>query len=173
MSLYDQTVFQPQKVLNQVSQWIEKAETFAETKKFDPNNLLRARLAPDQFDLLGQLRTLCDTAKLTAARVSGKEAPVHEDHETNLDGIKARLQSVQDFLSGFKPEDFDGVGDNQIVLPFLEGFSVKATDYVLEFGQPNLYFHASTVYAILRHNGVDLGKRDFIGSLRLNPIASE
>src|SRR5690606_25569711 len=106
-------------------------------------------------------------AKFAAARVAGKEPPKHPDTEQTWDEIRARIDSVVDYLQGFKPEDFAGADDRIVPLPFLPGNGAKAGSYLNEMALPNFYFHVVTAYAILRHNGVEVGKRDFIGSIEL------
>lgn len=167
MPLYDATVPQTLKMLQNLSQWLDKAAAHAEAKGFDVSVLLGSRLAPDQYPLLKQIQGACDAAKFAAARVAGKEPPKHPDTEQTWDEIRARIDSVVDYLQGFKPEDFAGADDRIVPLPFLPGKGAKAGSYLNEMALPNFYFHVVTAYAILRHNGVEVGKRDFIGSIEL------
>jgi hypothetical protein len=164
MNLYAATVPQFKRVLQNVERWLDKATSFAETKKFDPNTLLSARLAPDQFALVRQLQSVCDQCKLTCARLTAKDPPKHPDTEQSLDELRKRLHSVIAYLDTFKPADFEGTAERLISLPFFpEGKAMTGWDYLFERQLPNVYFHASMTYAILRHNGVDLGKADFLG----------
>jgi len=166
MNLYSATVPQFKRILQNVERWLDKAVAFAEGKKFDPNTLLTARLAPDQFALVRQIQSVCDQCKLTSARLTGKDAPKHPDTEQSFDELRRRLHSVIAYLDTFSPSDFDGVAERLISLPFFpEGKAMLGADYLIERQLPNVYFHASMVYAILRHNGVDLGKADFIGQV--------
>jgi uncharacterized protein len=166
MNLYAATIPQFKRILQNVERWLDKAVTFAEGKKFDPNTLLSARLAPDQFALVRQIQSVCDQAKLTAARLTVKDPPKHPDAEQTLDELRKRLHSVIAYLDTFKPSDFEGAGERLIALPFFpEGKGMTGFDYLIERQLPNLYFHASMVYAILRHNGVDVGKSDFLGQV--------
>jgi len=166
MNLYAATVPQFKRVLQNVERWIDKSVAFAESKKFDPNTLLTARLAPDQFALVRQIQSVADQCKLTAARLTAKDPPKHPDTEQTFDELRKRLHSVIAYLDTFTPADFEGVGQRLISLPFFpEGKGMTGADYLNERQLPNVYFHASMAYAILRHNGVDLGKTDFIGQV--------
>ncbi len=166
MNLYSATVPQFKRVLQNVERWIDKSVAFAESKKFEPNSLLTARLAPDQFPLVRQIQSVADQCKLTVARLTGKDAPKHPDTEQTFDELRKRLHSVIAYLDTFTPADFEGVAERLIALPFFpEGKGMLGADYLSERQLPNVYFHSSMAYAILRHNGVDLGKADFIGQV--------
>ena len=165
MLLHELAVRQPAKMLQNLERWLEKAVLHAESRSYDPAVLLAARLAPDQFPLLKQIQGACDAAKFAAARVAGKQAPSHPDEEKTLDEIRARLRACRDYLATFRAEDFAGAEERSVELPFLPGQPLSAIAYLNEMALPNFYFHVVTAYAILRHNGVDLGKRDYIGSL--------
>ena len=165
MSIYEATVLQFRKVLQNLDAWIGKAIEHAQKKSFDPAVYLTARLAPDQFAFARQVQAVCDHAKLGSARLSGKQAPVHPDTEASLESLRARIASVDAFLATLAPADFDGAGARALVLPFAPGKFITGAEYLNEMLLPNLYFHATTAYAILRHNGVDIGKRDFLGAL--------
>jgi uncharacterized protein len=165
MSLYAATIPQYVKVLKNVDGWLDKAAAHAKSKGYDAEQLLTSRLAPDQYSLLRQIQAACDGAKLTAARLTGKEAPKHPDTEQTVAEIRQRLASCISYLESFEEMAFKGAEDRPVALPFLEGKIVSGRDYVNEMSLPNFYFHVTTAYAILRHNGVDLGKRDFLGSL--------
>jgi hypothetical protein len=110
---------------------------------------------------------VCDVAKLAAARLTGKEAPVHEDTEKTIDELHARIRAVIAYLDTFTARDFEGAATRVISLPRWEGRVMSGADYFLEHGVPNFYFHLSHCYAILRHSGVNLGKRDYLGALTL------
>ena len=166
MNLYAHTVPQFKRVLQNVERWLDKATVFAETKKFDPNTLLAARLAPDQFALVRQIQSVADQCKLTCARLIAKDPPKHPDTEQTFEELRQRLHSVIGYLDSLAPKDFEGSAERMISLPFFpEGKGMLGQDYLVERQLPNVYFHASMVYAILRHNGVDLGKADFIGQV--------
>lgn len=165
--MYAETIRQMNKLLGQVSKWLEAAAAHAEAKKFDPNVLLMSRLAPDQFPLVKQVQTACDTAKLVAARLSGKQAPAHPDTEQTVAELQARIQAVRGYLDTFAASDFDGAAARAISTPRWEGKVMSGADYFLEHGMPNFYFHVTHTYAILRHNGVALGKKDYLGPINL------
>ena len=168
MSLFESTIPQFKNTLSQLDKWLDAAVAYAETKKFDSNVFLTARLAPDQYCLIQQIQSACDSAKSTAARLTGQEPPKHPDTETTLAEVRARIQKVLAYLETFKAADFAGADEYQIVLPFLGGKALNANDYVSQLQLPNFYFHASHAYAILRHIGVPLGKTDYIGNLSLH-----
>jgi hypothetical protein len=165
MNQYEASVHQFTKMLNHLDKWLEAGATFAQKKGFDPNTLLSARLAPDQYPLVRQVQSSCDTAKFAAARLTGKEAPKHPDTEQTMDELRARVRTCVAYLETFESADFADSGTRHVDLPFLEGKYLLGSDYLTEMATPNFYFHVTTAYAILRHNGVDVGKRDFIGSL--------
>jgi len=122
-------------------------------------------LAPDQFPLVRQLQSVCDQTKLTAARLTAKDAPRHPDTEQTFDELRQRLHSVIAYLDTFTPSDFDGAAERLVASPaFPAGKGMIGADYLVQRQLPNVYFHASMAYAILRHNGVELGKDDFLGS---------
>lgn len=163
--IYDLTVPYFDKNLQNVERWIDKAQAFATAKKFDANTLLTARLAPDQFPLVRQIQSVCDNAKFICSRATGKQPPAHPDTEQTWDELRTRIHSVRELVNGFKPSDFEGIEDRIVTLPWMPGKALTAKDYVLAFGLPNFGFHLTTAYSILRHNGVDVGKMDFMGSL--------
>ncbi len=165
MSLFHASVPQMKKMLTSLERWLDKAVEHAKARSLDPENFVQARLAPDQYPLVKQIQGACDAAKFAAARLTGKEAPKHPDTETTLPQLRERIRAVVAYLDGFAEADFAGAGDKLLELPFLEGKVVRGGDYFNEMANPNFYFHVVTAYAILRHNGVDLGKRDFIGSM--------
>ena len=158
---------QMKKQLGQLDKWLDAAAAYAQEKKFDPNLVLSYRLAPDQFPLVRQIQSSCDTAKLVAARLAGKDAPSHPDTEQTLDEVHARVRAVIGYLDGFSAADFAGAATRVISLPRWEGKFMTGADYLLEHAVPNFFFHLSHSYAILRHIGVPLGKRDYLGTLTL------
>jgi len=168
MSLYQSTIPQFKIMLGQIVKWLDAGVLFAEAKKFDIDVLLSSRLAPDQYPLLRQIQSACDAAKSTAARLTGQEPPKHPDTETTLVEIRARIAKVLEYLDTFKAADFAGAEERKIVLPFIPDKYLLGADYVTELQLPNFYFHVAHAYAILRHNGVKLGKMDYIGQLTLH-----
>lgn len=170
MSLHDLAVSQTSKILRNLEGWLEKAEAHAKAKGFDVDVLVAARLAPDQFALVRQVQSACDGAKLTAARLAGIEAPKHADDEKTIAELRERIRSTLAFLETVTPEQFEGASEREIRLPFLPGKASKGGDYYVDFAQPNFYFHAVTAYSILRHNGVELSKYDYIGHARMYDV---
>ena len=165
--LYELTVVQFSKMLNNLSAILAKGAQFAEAKKADVNVLLNSRLAVDQFNLTRQVQIACDTAKLGVARLTGKEstAPKHEDGDATLAELQARIQSVVAYLAEFTPEDFADAATRKISQPRWEGKYLTGLEVAIQHSIPNIYFHVTTAYAILRHNGVDVGKKDFLGAM--------
>lgn len=158
---------QMKRSLRQLDKCIEMANAYAQKKPFDPNVFMTQRLAPDQFAFARQVQTACDTPKLAAARLSGKEAPSNPDTEKTLDELRARIATTLAYLDGFTAKDFEGAESRTVTQPRWEGKVMKGSDYFLEHAVPNFFFHLVTAYAILRHNGVDVGKRDYLGALSL------
>lgn len=153
------------KLLGGLDGWLDKTVAYATARKFDPNTLLTARLAPDMFPLARQIQATCDQAKYAAARVAGKEVPAHADTEQTIDELRKRVALVRAFLDTFTAKDFEGTDDRSVTTPRWAGKSMTATNYLLEHAMPNFFFHLTATYSILRHNGVDIGKRDYLGEL--------
>jgi hypothetical protein len=167
MNIYELTIPQFVQILTQIHHWLDKAQAFAQQKKFKPENLLTARLAPDQFHFTRQIQGACDHAKNGAARLAGVEPPKFEDNEATVDDLRARLTKTIEFLRSLKPEQFQGAEERKITLPFISGKYLIGSEYLVQFLLPNFYFHATTTYALLRHNGIELGKQDFLGPITL------
>ena len=163
--IHDIVITQFSKMLLNLSVIIDKAVEFSDAKKIDPSVLLNSRLAPDQFNFIRQVQIACDTAKLGAARMCGKEAPVHEDKEQTVAELKARIESVVSYLKTFKPEDFKGFEERKISQPRWEGKWITGAEYAVQHAIPNIYFHITTAYSILRHNGVEVGKKTYLGEM--------
>ena len=144
---------------------LEKAKAHAAAKKFDEQVMTSLRLYPDMFALARQVQIACDTAKGAVARLAGVEIPKHEDTEKTFDELQARIAKTLAFIATVKAAQIDGTEDREIVLK-LQGkdVAVKGLPYLLGRAWPNFYFHVTTAYNILRHNGVELGKGDFIGT---------
>jgi len=168
MDLYDLTVPQFSKMLHNLDRWLEAGTAYATAKKFDANELLVQRLAPDMFTLVKQVQSACDAAKFACAYLTGKPAPSHPDTEKTMDELRTRIRTVVAHLETYKREDFAGAADRKVSPPWLGGKWLAAPDYLFQAAFPNFYFHCTTAYGILRHSGVDtLGKQAFIGSLPL------
>ena len=162
---YEITISHFAKMLQNLSVILDKATQFTETKKFDSEVLLQSRLAPDQFPLMKQIQIACDTAKLCASRVTGKDAPTHPDTEKTMVEVKARIDSVVAYLGTFSSKDFVGLEQKHISQPRWEGQYLLGDEFIIQHAIPNFYFHITTAYAILRHNGVDVGKKDYLGKM--------
>ncbi|MCG6140474.1 DUF1993 family protein [Leptospira mtsangambouensis] len=165
--IYEISVQSFKRGLGNLIKILEKAEIHSETKKFPFENLLNSRLFPDQFQLTKQIQIACDTAKLCVARITGKEAPVHDDSEKNLNELKLRIQSVIQYLETYKEEDFKSVNEIKVSQPRWEGKYLTGFEYLTHHAIPNFYFHITTAYAILRHNGIEIGKKDYLGEMPL------
>jgi uncharacterized protein len=151
--------------LTNLSALLEKGLAHASVRKFDPGVLLNARLAPDMFPLSRQVQIACDLAKNSVARLAALEPPRFEDNEKTIEELRARIARTIDYLKGIPASAFDGAEDRDLKVPagpdrFLD---FKGLDFVQRWAIPNVFFHITTAYAILRHNGVEIGKRDFLG----------
>jgi len=151
-------------MLRNLSALIDKAEAHCAAKKIDPVALTTYRLYPDMFPFTRQVQIACDTAKGAVARLAGAEIPKYEDTEQTFAELKARIAKTIDFIESVGASKIDGSEDKEIVLAMRSGERrFKGMQYLLGHAYPNFYFHVTTAYAILRHNGVDVGKGDFIG----------
>ncbi|MEQ1876376.1 MAG: DUF1993 domain-containing protein [Bdellovibrionia bacterium] len=155
------------KSLEQLSAILDKGAKHAETKKFEMDVLFQSRLAPDQFPLMRQIQIACDTAKLAHSRLCAKEAPAHPDTEKTLAEVKARIASVVSYLKTYKAQDFEGAEQRRITNTRWEGKTMSGYEFAVQHAIPNLFFHLTTAYSILRHNGVEIGKKDYLGPMPL------
>jgi hypothetical protein len=152
-------------ILTNLSAILDKAQAHAEGRKIDPAALINFRLYPDMFPMKRQVQIACDTAKGAVARLAGVEVPKHEDSEETFADLKARIAKTIDFIKTIKLAQIDGSEDKDIHLKLgPREVDWKGMQYLLGFVLPNFYFHATTAYDILRHNGVELAKRDYIGN---------
>ncbi len=156
---------QMKKQLGQLDKWLVAAEAAAKAKSFDSSVFLGVRLAPDQFAFSRQVQVACDTAKLGASRLTGKPAPSNPDTEATVEELRARVRATIAYLDGFSAADFAGAATATITQPRWEGKTMTGADYFREHVVPNFFFHLTTAYALLRHNGVEIGKRDYLGAL--------
>jgi hypothetical protein len=163
--LYDLTVPQFTKMLRNLDTLLAKGLAYSETKKFEVGVLLQSRLAPDQFNLLRQVQIATDTMKMGLARLTGKDAPKHEDKETTLEELRVRLQEVIGYMGSITAKDLQGAEEKRITTPRWEGKTLSGYEFAVQHMIPNAYFHITTAYSILRHNGVDIGKKDYLGEL--------
>ena len=153
--------------LNALAAILDKAEAYAAAKKIDPAVLLRSRLSPDMFDLTRQVQVSTDQARRGASRLAGAEAQSYEDNETTIAELKARLAKTVAYLKTLDGKKIDAAAEREIVFPLgpTTTGNMKGDDYLNHFLLPNFYFHVTSAYAILRHLGVDIGKRDFLGGI--------
>ncbi len=165
-ALYESTVPVFTKMLNNLSACLDKAASFCDAKKIDQAVLINSRLAPDMFPLSRQVQIACDSAKRGAGLLAGAEIPKHEDNETTIAELKARIKSTVDFIASCKADKMAGKENADITVPIRQPIVMKGGTFLRNFTLPNFYFHVTTAYAILRHNGVDLGKRDYLGTLQ-------
>jgi uncharacterized protein len=167
VSLYDVSIPVLTLGLNNLSAILDKAASHAENKKVDPKALPAARLIIDMLPLSAQIQIACDTAKGAAARLAGVEIPKHEDTETTIPELKARIAKTVEFLKTIKPQQLQGAETREVVLQFPQN-TLKFTglNYLTNFVLPNFFFHLTMAYALLRKNGVEVGKRDFLGSIQ-------
>lgn len=163
--LFEVTVPQFTKMLRNLSAVLEKAALFAEQKKVNAEVILNSRLAVDQFHLVRQVQIACDTAKLATSRLTGKEAPVHDDSEKSFADLQNRIAQTVAFMGTINKNDFLGSEERKISQPRWEGKYLSGYEYALQHALPNLYFHVTTAYSILRHLGVEIGKKDYLGEM--------
>jgi hypothetical protein len=155
------------RMLGNLSGWIDKAEAHAAAKKFDPVVLVSARLAPDMLTLKSQVQIACDAAKFCVARLSGTEAPKFDDNEATLADLRTRVKATIAFLESVPAAKIDGTDDKDITVPRRDApIIMKGEAYLERFALPTFFFHVTTMYALLRHNGVEIGKRDYLGALQ-------
>ena len=164
LSMYQASVPTFVRGLNNLSAILTKAAAYAEAKKIDPSVLINARLAPDMFPLSRQVQIACDVAKGGVGRLAGVELPSFPDTESTFDELQARIAKTIAFVESIKAGQIDGSEERDIKLKVGGNeMSFKGQSYLLSFVIPNVYFHITATYAILRHNGLDLGKKDFLG----------
>lgn len=165
ISMYQASAPRFANALRNLSAILDKAQAHCEAKKIDPVTMGGMRLIADMLPLSRQVQIACDTAKGAVARLAGVEIPKHEDTEQNLAELKQRIGKTIDVILSVKPEAIDATEDKEVVLKLGgKDTSFKGLQYLLGFAYPNFYFHVTTAYAILRANGVDIGKRDYIGT---------
>ncbi|MBK8237773.1 MAG: DUF1993 domain-containing protein [Deltaproteobacteria bacterium] len=163
--MYPELFRQMRKQLAQLDLWLDKADAAAKTRSFNADAFLQCRLAPDQFALVRQLQIVCDTARQAASRLTGKPFEAQPDTETTIDEVRARMHATLTYLDGLTAADFADAATREITQPRWEGKTMTGADYFVEHALPNFYFHLTHAYALLRANGVPLGKRDYLGAL--------
>ena len=170
--MYTETFAQFKKQLGQLDKWLGAAAEYAKSKNIDPGVFPTLRLAADQFPLARQVQICCDTVKLAAAYLTGKPPVSQADEEKTLEELQTRVRSVVAMLDGYTAKDFEGAATRVVSQPRWKGEWMTGADYFIEHAMPNFYFHLTTAYAILRHNGVNVGKRDFLGAQNKRPPAA-
>lgn len=164
LTMYDATIPTLKRVLTNLSAILKKGEAHADAKKIDQSIFLNARLAPDMYALTRQVQIATDMSKGAAARLAGVEIPKYEDNETTFADLQARITKTVAFIEGIKPAQLEGSENRDIVISVRNtNLEFKGQAYLLNWVNPNVYFHVATAYNILRHNGVELGKLDFLG----------
>jgi hypothetical protein len=166
MSFHDAVVPAYLQILNSLTGLLTKAEAHCAAKKIDPSVLLGSRLFPDMLPLSKQIQLVSDHAARGCARLTNSEIPSMPDTETSFAELKQRLAKTIDYVKSFKPAQFEGAEARDVTFPIGAGKSMtmKGQQFLSSFSLPNLYFHAATAHGILRHNGVEIGKRDFLGA---------
>ncbi|MGY4535063.1 hypothetical protein ACVW0Y_004216 [Pseudomonas sp. TE3786] len=166
ISLYAASVPVFKQMLNSLSAVLKKAEDHASAKNIDPNALLQARLFPDMFPLIRQVQIACDFARGVPSRLAGTDVPKHDDVETSFEQLQALLKETLDYLATFTPAQVDGNEEREIITrpgtPKERKFTGQS--YLLTYGLQHFFFHVTTTYALLRHNGVEVGKMDYVGT---------
>ena len=153
------------KMLDNLEKWMDKAAETAKERSFEVDVLADARLAPDQFSFVQQVQAACDQAKYAAAYLGGKPAPSHPDTEKTFAELRERIRKCTAFVATVGEKDLAGADERKVAPPWLEGRWLRGSDYLVQVAVPNFFFHVTTAYAILRHNGVPLGKMDYVGGL--------
>jgi len=162
--MYQASVPQFKKMLNNLSSILKKGAEFAADKKIDEKVLVESRLAPDMFPLAKQVQIACDQVKMGMSRLSGVEAPKHADTETTFAQLQERIAQTIAFIDSIKPEQVDGTEAKEIKFSIKEwSFEFVGEQYLFTWIAPNFYFHVTTAYNILRHNGLQIGKTDYLG----------
>ena len=167
ISMYSASVPVFVRMMSNLLTWLEKAEAHAAAKKFDVNVLVGTRLAPDMLPFSKQIQIASDAAKFGVARLAGVEPPKFEDTETTMAELRERIRKTIDYVQSVPAAQIEGTDDKDITVPRRDGpIVLKGEFYLKHFVLPNFFFHVTTTYALLRHNGVDLGKSDFLGALK-------
>lgn len=166
ISMYQASVPRILNMLANLSHLLDKAQTHIETKKLNESALTQFRLYPDMFPLVRQVQIACDTAKGVVARLAGVEIPVDEDSEVSIADLKQRIAKTSAFIQGFSASQIDGTEDKDIITKRGDKEThYKGMQFLLNHAMPNVYFHITIAYAILRHNGIEIGKRDYLGKV--------
>ena len=163
--MYFQVIRQCTQTLKNIETCLDKAEQHAAAKKFDVGILMTSRLAPDMQPFIYQVQSACDYIKGAAAWLSGQKPPRHEDTEQTIDEVRARIRKTVAFAESVNEAQYAGASERTVSLSWKPGKVIGGEDYLMQVIIPNVFFHVSMAYAILRHNGVDVGKMDFLGPM--------
>jgi hypothetical protein len=164
--MYYQAISQCTETLKNLESWLDKAEEYAGARTFDVGVLMSDRLAPDMKPFIYQVQSACDYVKAGAAWLSGQTPPKHEDNEQTIDEVRARIRKTIAFAESVREAQYAGASERKVSMSWAPaGKVLGGEDYLLQMTIPNVYFHISMAYAILRHNGVDIGKMDFLGPI--------
>lgn len=167
ITMYEATVPVYNQMLGSLSALLDKAAAHAQAKQFDAAALLQARLFPDMLPFVRQVLIACDSAKFGVARLTGTDAPKWPDDEATIDELKARIDKTLAFVNGVPRERFEGVEDRSVEVPLRDRkLTFDGRTFVFQWSLPNFFFHVTTAYNLLRHNGVEIGKKDFLGQIR-------
>jgi len=166
ISMYQASVPRIVNMLTNLDHLLDKALVHIETKKWNESALTQFRLYPDMLPMTRQVQIACDTAKGVVARLAGVDIPAYEDNEVSFADLKQRIAKTMAFINGFGPEQIDGTENKDIVTKRGDVEThYKGMQFLLNHAMPNIYFHVTTVYTILRHNGIEIGKRDYLGKV--------
>jgi uncharacterized protein len=165
--MYYQVISQCTQSLKNLEACLDKAEQHAAAKKFDVGVLMTSRLAPDMQHFTYQIQSACDYVKAAAAWLSGQTPPKHDDNEQTIDELRARIRKTVAFAESVKEAQYAGASERKVKLSWAPGKVIGGEDYLLQMAIPNIFFHIAMAYAILRHNGVNVGKMDFLGPINL------
>jgi uncharacterized protein len=164
--MYYRVVSQFAQALKNIDGWLDKAEQHAAAKKFDVQVLMTSRLAPDMGAFVYQVQSACDYVKGAAAWLSGQRPPQHADNEQSIDEVRARIRKTVAFVESVREDQYARAAERNVTMSWgPAGTVLRAPDYLLQVSIPNVYFHVTAAYAILRHNGIDVGKMDFLGPI--------
>jgi hypothetical protein len=165
--MYHHAIGQCTQALKNLDAWLAKAERYAAEKKFDAAVLMQSRLAPDMHGFIYQVQSACDYLKAGAAWLSGQRPPTHEDTEQTIAEVRVRIRKTVAFAESMSATSYADASEQEVGLSWAPGKKIRGEDYLLQITIPNVYFHVCMAYAILRSNGVDIGKMDFLGPLNL------
>ncbi len=168
--MFYQAITQMTRNLQTVDAWLDKAEQHAAAKKFNAGVLMNGRLAPDMRGFIYQVQSACDYVKAAAAWLSGQKPPKHEDTEQTIGEVRTRIRKTVAFVESVKESEYVGAGQRNVCMSWAPpGTILHGEDYLFQTAIPNVYFHLSMAYAILRHNGVEIGKLDYLGPINWVP----